>query len=308
MSTPHVLANATASGKLFEQQLPGGGTTTRGKDPSAGSSPRHEWRIFSSLSRDATLRFASCRKLLADPSNCRYGKPEKEANRTCLLKHSCKPACCCELPCLSSGIFLKPQPLQERTVKGVVMQMAAHEVWDIVSNMKQLVEREPDKAKQMFVSHPQVMMTRVSSPLFPARCPQVWLGNSPLVIGAGTSIVIWGTWLNIGEASVVVSLPRPDAWHMYYGITFGARAWAAQHSRLSAIFFLGADEGCGELTRGRSAVVCESLGALQRRLPPHRLPPFAAGRRSIAAHAGPPRDAEGRRCSVFASSSRTGCR
>lgn len=45
---------------------------------------------------------------------------------------------------------------QERTVKGVVMQMGAHEVWDIVSNMKQLVEKEPDKAKQMFVSHPQV--------------------------------------------------------------------------------------------------------------------------------------------------------
>lgn len=38
------------------------------------------------------------------------------------------------------------------------MQMPAHEVWDIVSNMKQLVEKEPDKAKQMFVSHPQVMM------------------------------------------------------------------------------------------------------------------------------------------------------
>lgn len=46
--------------------------------------------------------------------------------------------------------------LQERTVKGVVMQMAAHEVYDVVSNMKQLVEKEPDKAKQMFVSHPQV--------------------------------------------------------------------------------------------------------------------------------------------------------
>lgn len=53
-----------------------------------------------------------------------------------------------------------PTPLQERTVKGVVMQMAAHEVWDIVSNMKQLVEKEPDKAKQMFVSHPQVMTLR----------------------------------------------------------------------------------------------------------------------------------------------------
>lgn len=36
------------------------------------------------------------------------------------------------------------------------MQMGAHEVWDIVSNMKQLVESEPEKAKQMFVSHPQV--------------------------------------------------------------------------------------------------------------------------------------------------------
>lgn len=45
---------------------------------------------------------------------------------------------------------------QERTVKGVVMQMGAHEVYDVVSNMKQLVETEPDKAKQMFVSHPQV--------------------------------------------------------------------------------------------------------------------------------------------------------
>ncbi len=41
------------------------------------------------------------------------------------------------------------------------MQMGAHEVWDIVSNMKQLVEKEPDKAKQMFVSHPQVKMRRV---------------------------------------------------------------------------------------------------------------------------------------------------
>ncbi|CBN77571.1 similar to CG7697-PA [Ectocarpus siliculosus] len=47
-------------------------------------------------------------------------------------------------------------PQQERTVKGVVMQMGIYEVWDIVSNMKQLVEKEPDKAKQMFVSHPQV--------------------------------------------------------------------------------------------------------------------------------------------------------
>ncbi|CAM9100290.1 unnamed protein product [Ectocarpus fasciculatus] len=47
-------------------------------------------------------------------------------------------------------------PQQERTVKGVVMQMGLNEVWDIVSNMKQLVEKEPDKAKQMFVSHPQV--------------------------------------------------------------------------------------------------------------------------------------------------------
>lgn len=46
--------------------------------------------------------------------------------------------------------------IQERTVKGVVMQMGAHEVYDVVSNMKQLVETEPDKAKQMFVSHPQV--------------------------------------------------------------------------------------------------------------------------------------------------------
>lgn len=36
------------------------------------------------------------------------------------------------------------------------MQMGAHEVYDVVSNMKQLVETEPDKAKQMFVSHPQV--------------------------------------------------------------------------------------------------------------------------------------------------------
>lgn len=41
-------------------------------------------------------------------------------------------------------------------MKGVVMQMGAHEVYDVVSNMKQLVETEPDKAKQMFVSHPQV--------------------------------------------------------------------------------------------------------------------------------------------------------
>lgn len=51
------------------------------------------------------------------------------------------------------------------------MQMPAHEVWDIVSNMKQLVEKEPEKAKQMFVSHPQVMMVmmRVSSPLSSAR-------------------------------------------------------------------------------------------------------------------------------------------
>ena len=46
--------------------------------------------------------------------------------------------------------------LQERTVKSVVMQMGVHEVYDVVSNMKQLVEKEPDKAKQMFVSHPQV--------------------------------------------------------------------------------------------------------------------------------------------------------
>lgn len=45
---------------------------------------------------------------------------------------------------------------QERTVKGVVSQMSAHEVYDVVSNMKQMVEKEPDKAKQMFVSHPQV--------------------------------------------------------------------------------------------------------------------------------------------------------
>lgn len=36
--------------------------------------------------------------------------------------------------------------------------MGAHEVYDVVSNMKQLVEKEPDKAKQMFVSHPQVTM------------------------------------------------------------------------------------------------------------------------------------------------------
>lgn len=46
--------------------------------------------------------------------------------------------------------------MQERTVKGVVSQMSAHEVYEVVSNMKQLVEKEPDKAKQMFVSHPQV--------------------------------------------------------------------------------------------------------------------------------------------------------
>lgn len=41
------------------------------------------------------------------------------------------------------------------------MQMGAHEVYDVVSNMKQLVEKEPDKAKQMFVSHPQVEMLLV---------------------------------------------------------------------------------------------------------------------------------------------------
>lgn len=46
--------------------------------------------------------------------------------------------------------------LQERTVKSVVMQMGVHEVYDVVSNMKQLAEKEPDKTKQMFVSHPQV--------------------------------------------------------------------------------------------------------------------------------------------------------
>lgn len=43
------------------------------------------------------------------------------------------------------------------------MQMGFHEVWDIVSNMKQLVEKEPDKAKQMFVSHPQVKILPVMS-------------------------------------------------------------------------------------------------------------------------------------------------
>lgn len=53
---------------------------------------------------------------------------------------------------------------QERTVKGVVMQMGAHEVYDVVSNMKQLVEKEPDKAKQMFVSHPQVRKALVGHP------------------------------------------------------------------------------------------------------------------------------------------------
>lgn len=45
-------------------------------------------------------------------------------------------------------------------MKGVVMQMGAHEVYDVVSNMKQLVEKEPDKAKQMFVSHPQASVGR----------------------------------------------------------------------------------------------------------------------------------------------------
>lgn len=58
--------------------------------------------------------------------------------------------------------------MQERTVKGVVMQMGAHEVWDVVSNMKQLVEKEPDKAKQMFVSHPQVKVVHVCRP-FPSH-------------------------------------------------------------------------------------------------------------------------------------------
>lgn len=43
----------------------------------------------------------------------------------------------------------------------MVMQMGIYEVWDIVSNMKQLVEKEPDKAKQMFVSHPQVKILPV---------------------------------------------------------------------------------------------------------------------------------------------------
>lgn len=42
-------------------------------------------------------------------------------------------------------------------MKGVVSQMSVHEVYDVVSNMKQMVEKEPDKAKQMFVSHPQVL-------------------------------------------------------------------------------------------------------------------------------------------------------
>lgn len=58
--------------------------------------------------------------------------------------------------------------MQERTVKGVVMQMGAHEVWDVVSNMKQLVEKEPDKAKQMFVSHPQVKVVQIRRP-FPSH-------------------------------------------------------------------------------------------------------------------------------------------
>lgn len=59
--------------------------------------------------------------------------------------------------------------MQERTVKGVVMQMGAHEVWDVVSNMKQLVEKEPDKAKQMFVSHPQVKVVHIR-PCISSRC------------------------------------------------------------------------------------------------------------------------------------------
>lgn len=64
--------------------------------------------------------------------------------------------------------------LQERTVKGVVMQMGAHEVYDVVSNMKQLVEKEPDKAKQMFVSHPQVRMVCI----FHLRTPSELLHTS----------------------------------------------------------------------------------------------------------------------------------
>lgn len=48
-------------------------------------------------------------------------------------------------------------------MKGVVNQMSIHEVYDVVSNMKQLVEKDPDKAKQMFVSHPQVLSPVFSS-------------------------------------------------------------------------------------------------------------------------------------------------
>lgn len=60
------------------------------------------------------------------------------------------------------------------------MQMEANEVWDIVSNMKQLVEKEPDKAKQMFVSHPQVKIFPVMS-FFPMCMPQVSLGSASML-------------------------------------------------------------------------------------------------------------------------------
>lgn len=72
------------------------------------------------------------------------------------------------------------------------MQMPAHEVWDIVSNMKQLVEKEPDKAKQMFVSHPQVTMMRASSQLFRHMVLQKiapWCGIPPSEIVAGSICV-----------------------------------------------------------------------------------------------------------------------
>lgn len=54
-------------------------------------------------------------------------------------------------------------------MKSVVSQMSAHEVYDVVSNMKQMVEKEPDKAKQMFVSHPQVR-TRYAFLALDLRC------------------------------------------------------------------------------------------------------------------------------------------
>ncbi|CAM9133422.1 unnamed protein product [Discosporangium mesarthrocarpum] len=43
--------------------------------------------------------------------------------------------------------------------------MDVHEVYDVVSNMKQLAEKEPDKAKQMLVSHPQVSHPKVAEAL-----------------------------------------------------------------------------------------------------------------------------------------------